>query len=157
MDLAWYFEPVFEQVGGMKLAIRSAECRPAHAPRGVMGEGAVKKLTTEHEAPETGSFECEVIVTNTGVVHVPVEIALRFEDGTTQDVKWDARGGEHWKVFPVKASTRLAEVEIDPKDKIWIDSPLQHHYHVRGNGDASFRAAAWFAAHAQTLMQVLGP
>jgi hypothetical protein len=157
MDLTWFFEPVFQKVGGMRLALRSAECRGAHAPRGVVGDGPAKKLTTEHEAPYTGSYDCEVIITNTGVVHVPVEIELRFEDGSLQELEWDARGSEHWKAFSVKASTPLAEVKIDPKDKIWLDSPIRHHYRVQGNGDASFRAAAWFAAHAQTLMQVLGP
>ena len=31
------------------------------------------------------------------------------------------------------------------------------YYRIEGDGDASLRAAAWFAATAQTLMQVIGP
>jgi hypothetical protein len=157
VDLAWFFEPVFRKVGGMQLRLRDHRCWPAHAPRGVFGEGAGRKLVTEIEEPDTGSYKCEVIITNTGVVHVPVEIRFTFEDGSMQSETWDARGAENWKSFTLKASTPLASVWIDPDDKIWLDSPLAHHYRIQGNGDASLRAAAWFAAHAQTLMQVIGP
>jgi hypothetical protein len=157
MDLGWFFEPAFREVGGMRLRVRTARCWPAHLPRGVFGEGAAKTLVTEIEAPDTGSFECEVVITNAGVVHVPVVIRLAFADATSQEVTWDARGAEHWKSFTVKASAPLTSVWIDPDDKIWLDSPMEHHYRIAGNGDASLRAAAWFAAHAQTLMQVIGP
>src|SRR5262249_37845109 len=34
-DLTWFFAPVFQSVGGLKLAVRSAACRAAHPPRGV--------------------------------------------------------------------------------------------------------------------------
>lgn len=157
VDLAWFFEPVFRQVGGMNLAIRTAGCWPAHLPRGVTGFGATRKLVTEIEAPNTGSFECEVVITNTGTIHVPIEIELRFEDNSTLRVLWDDKGGDHWERFVVQRSSRLAAVWIDPDDKVWLDAPTTHHYRLDGNGDASFRAAAWFAAVSQTLMQVIGP
>ena len=34
----------------------------------------MKKTVAEGDAPNTGSWVCEVVVTNTGVIHVPVEI-----------------------------------------------------------------------------------
>lgn len=162
-DLTWFFGPVFHQVGGMRHAIRSASCRSKHDPRGIFeettekGDRTVKKLVTEHEAPDTGTFVCEVVVTNTGTVHVPVEIALEFEDGSTQRVQWDDRGHGHWQRFVVERSSTLRSVWLDPDHKIALASPIEHHYRLVGDGSASLRAAAWFSSAAQTLMQIVGP
>ena len=89
-------------------------------------------------------------------IHVPVDIELRFVDGGTQRVRWDDRGATHWQRFLVQRSTPLAEVRIDPDGKLWLGSPMQYHHRIEGDGDASLRAAAWFAAATQTLMQVIG-
>jgi hypothetical protein len=156
-DLTWYFEPVFHQVGGIKLAVRRASCEPAHPPRGVFGTGPTHEVVTEAEAPDAGTFVCTVIVQNTGVVHVPVDIELVFADGATQRVHWDARGGQHWQRFDIERSSALAEVRIDPDRKIVLDVPTAHHVRVSGDGSASLRAAARVASWAQTLMQVVGP
>ncbi|HEY5937962.1 MAG TPA: M1 family metallopeptidase, partial [Kofleriaceae bacterium] len=155
-DLTWFFGPVFHQVGGMKLAIRTAKCRKAHPPRGIFGDGASKKTITETEAPETGSYVCEVIVENTGLIHVPFEIDLKFADGSSHSVSWDDRGTGNWKRFELERSSPLTEVRLDPKGKLWLDSPMEHTYRVEGDGSASLRAAAWFASMTQTLMQIVG-
>jgi hypothetical protein len=155
-DLSWFFEPVFHQVGGHRLAIRTASCRPAHAPRGVFGSGPTRRLDTAQDKPDI-AFECEVVITNTGTIHVPVEIELRFADGSAQRMKWDDRGAKNWERFLVQRSSPLAEVWIDPDGKLWLDSPMLYHYRIEGEGDASLRAAAWFSANAQLLMQVIGP
>ncbi|MGE0871831.1 MAG: M1 family metallopeptidase [Kofleriaceae bacterium] len=157
-DLSWYFEPAFERVGGMRLAIRTAQCRIVHPWRGVFDDAERKRQTvTATEAPATGGFRCEVVVTNTGVVHVPVDIELRFADGTSKRVRWDDRGGDHWERFIEDRSSPLVEVWIDPDDKIAFDRPITRRYRLRGDGDASLRAAARIASIAQTLMQIVGP
>jgi len=155
-DLSWFEDPVFHRVGGLRLAIRTAECHPTHAARGVFGRGANRKLVTTRDAPDSG-FDCEVVIANTGTIHVPVELELRFADGTAQRVKWDDRGTTSWERFLIQRSSPLADVWIDPDHKIWIDSPVRHHHRIDGDGDAALRAAAWFSASAQTLMQVIGP
>lgn len=156
-DLSWFFGPVFHDVGGMTLAIRTAACRKQHAPRGVFDDKGAKKIVTEHEAPDTGTFVCEVVVTNTGTMHAPVDIALEFADGSTQRLRWDHRGNGHWERFVVERSSPLAGVWLDPDGKLALASPVEHHYRIEGDGAASLRAAAWFAWGAQTLMQVVGP
>ena len=156
-DLAWFFGPVFHEVGGLDLAIRSASCRPIHQPRGITGETTVKKTVSATDAPETGGFRCDVIVTNTGTMHVPVDIELRFADGSSQRVHWDDRGHGASQVFSVERSSQLTEVWIDPDNKIALDSPVTHHLRLEDDGAAALRAAAWVSATAQTLMQVVGP
>ncbi|MBA3393691.1 MAG: M1 family metallopeptidase [Deltaproteobacteria bacterium] len=153
-DLTWFIGPVWHDVGALELGLRTAECWKAHPPRGVFD--VTKKPVTEKEARETGSYICEVVVTSTGTVHVPVDIELRFADGSTQRVRWDDRGHASWERFTIERSSRLTEVWIDPDNKVLLDSPFRHQYRVDGEGAASLRAAARLAAIAQTLMQVVG-
>jgi hypothetical protein len=156
-DLTWFFGPVFHEIGGLNLSVRSQACRPHHLPRGVFGEGNARKTVTEIEAPDTGAWVCEVVVQNTGTIHVPVDVALRFVDGSEQRLLWDDRGHESWNKFVVERSSKLAEVMIDPDNKLQLDQPLRHHVRVDGDGSAAMRAAAWVGASAQTLMQLVGP
>jgi hypothetical protein len=148
---------VFQQVGGMKLAIRSATCRGAHQPRGVFGDGNGKKVHTESESPDTGAWVCDVIVQNTGVVHVPVDIELRFADGSTQRLVWDDKGAGAWWSKSVETSSKLVAVRLDPEGKLALDHPIAHNYRLDGEGAASLRAGARIASWTQTLMQLVGP
>jgi predicted enzyme related to lactoylglutathione lyase len=156
-NLDWYFSPVFEQVGGLRLKVRSAHCIPAHGARGVSGDGSTHKTLTDVDEPDTGAWQCDVIVQNTGVIHVPIEIELDFTDGSAQRVVWDDHGGAAWKRFDVEHSSKLAVVKLDPDNKIALDVPIQHQYRLDGDGGASLRAGARIASWAQSLMQLVGP
>jgi hypothetical protein len=156
-DLTWFFAPVFHEVGRLHLKLRRAECRPAHLARGVFGQGSARKTITEHEAPDTGTWICEVVVQNTGAIHVPLDIELKFADGSTQRVRWDDRGNGNWERFTIERSSRLVEVWLDPEGKIALDNPTTRHYRLDGDGAAALRAGAWFGSFAQTLMQIVGP
>jgi hypothetical protein len=156
-DLSWFFGPVFHEVGGLALKLRHAACVPAHAPRGVFGAGSAKRTVAEVEAPESGTWACEIIVQNTGRVHIPVDIELKFADGSTKQLRWDDRGNGSWERLVVERSSRLSEVWIDPEGKIALDNPTRHHYRVDGEGSAALRASAWFGWFTQTVMQIVGP
>jgi hypothetical protein len=156
-DLTWFFGPVFQEVGKLALKIRRAECRPARPARGVFGTGSARKTVTESDAPETGTWVCELVVQNTGVVHVPLEIELKFADGSTQRLRWDDRGTGNWERFTIERSSRLVEVWLDPEGKVALDNPTTHHYRLDADNAAALRASAWVGSFAQTLMQIVGP
>jgi hypothetical protein len=156
-DLHWFFLPAFHEVGGLQLAIRSASCRGAHDTRGVIGDGAARKNSTETEAPDRGAFVCEVVITSTGPVHVPVDVELRFADGSSERRTWDDRDGATWQRFTIERSARLVEVRLDPEGKIVLDSPVTHWWRLEGNGAAALRAAARISSWTQTLMELEGP
>ncbi|MGE5180822.1 MAG: M1 family metallopeptidase [Acidobacteriota bacterium] len=156
-DLGWFFGPAFHDLGGLQLAIRSSTCRPAHPPRGVFGDGQARKVVTETEAPDAGAWECEVVVQSMGPVHVPVDLELKFADGSSERRTWDDRDGATWQRFVVDRSSRLVEVRLDPDGKLALDSPVTHAHRLEGDGAASLRAAARIASWAQTAMQLVGP
>jgi hypothetical protein len=156
-DLTWFFGPVFHEVGGLALSVRSTACRPYHEARGVIGDGKDRVTRGEIESPDTGAWTCEVVVQNTGTIHVPVDVELRFEDGSTQRSTWNDHGDATWQRIEVNHSTRLTEVRLDPDGKLQLDQATQHDLRVDGDGAAGLRAGAWVAALAQTLMQAVGP
>jgi hypothetical protein len=156
-DLSWFFGPVFQGVGGLRLGLRTAHCRLTHKPRGVFGEGPTRKTVSAAEAPDTGAYVCEVVITNTGTIHVPVDIQLEFADGSRQRLHWDDRGNGNWHRFTFDRSAPLVEVWIDPDQKLALGSPMTNRYRLEGDGSAALRAAAWFANGAQSLMQLVGP
>jgi len=155
-DLSWFLDPAFQRASAVSYALRTAKCRKYHPPRGVFEVGGVRKTVTEAEAANTGSYVCEVVVTNTGVLHVPVEIELKFADGSSRRVKWDDRGNGAWERFEIERSSELTEVWIDPDNKVTLAAPTQYHYRLDGDGSASLRAAARMSAITQTLMQIVG-
>jgi hypothetical protein len=158
-DLDWYFQPVFQQVGTSKISVRDADCAPSHKNRGVEGDGPGRKTFTESERPNLGTFECTVVIQNTGVIHVPVEIELRFADGSNLRQTWDDRGGGNWHRINIERSSKLVEVRIDPDRKIALGDPTEHAVRLapEGSGDASMRAAARIGTWAQLMMQIVGP
>ncbi|HEY5952458.1 MAG TPA: M1 family metallopeptidase, partial [Kofleriaceae bacterium] len=157
MDLSWYFGPTFQQVGGHRVSVRTAECDTAHQPRGVIGEGPGRKTVTETEAPDSGTFLCEVVLQNTGIVHVPIDVEFKFADGTTQRETWDDRGNGNWKRWTIERSSKLVEVRVDPDRKVMLGNPVEYQHRLDGDGSASLRAAARIASWTQTLMQLVGP
>jgi hypothetical protein len=156
-DLTWFFGPVFHDVGRLQLSLRNPGCRPAHPPRGVFGDGPARTTKTERDAADTGTWTCEIVVQNTGELHVPVDIELRFADGSTKQLHWDDRGTGNWERFVVERSSKLVEVWLDPEGKIALDAPTTRHYRLDGDGSASLRAGAWIGSFAQTVMQIVGP
>jgi hypothetical protein len=154
-DLSWFFGPAFQQIGGSALAIRSMQCLPAHAPRGVFGDGAERKVVNESAAPKTGAYRCSVIVQNTGTIRVPVDIDAIFEDGTSQRLRWDDTGNGAWKEFAIERSSPIAEVVIDPDGAVLTTDPMPLHRRVVGDPRASYRAAARLGFWAQALMQAV--
>jgi hypothetical protein len=156
-DLGWFIGPAFQGIGTVEFGVRSAECQPAHPPRGVVGDGSGRKLVTSAEAPDTGGFQCEVIVVNTGTVAVPVDVELRLADGSSVRKRWDDRTGEHWQRFELAGSSPIVEVVIDPDHQVLLgDNLLEWETRLQPDSRAAWRAAARVGFWGQTTMSVLG-
>ena len=154
-DLAWFWGPVFHGTGAADYAVRTAECWPRREPRGVFGTGEDRR--TVGDTAETGTFQCEVVVVNEGSVMVPVDVELRFEDGTRVRERWEGRGAGRWHRFAFDRSSKLVAVEIDPDRRVLIaDDPLDDHVRLEPDAGASWRAASRVTFWTQTGMQVLG-
>jgi hypothetical protein len=156
-DLAWFIGPAWNDIGTVELAVQTARCERNHPDRGMFGSGDARKEKTSDETKDTKSWRCEVIVKNTGTIPVPVDVELRFEDGTTQRLRWDDRTGSHWERFSFERSSQITEVEIDPDNKIALgDGFEKREYRLEPDSRAAWRAGARVGFWAQTLMSVVG-
>jgi hypothetical protein len=156
-DLSWFVQPAFYGTGVVELAVQSSDCKAKHDPRGVFGEGDTRKTVSSKTAPDTAAWQCEVVITNTGTVPVPVEIELRFADGGRQRELWDHKGPPFWHRIRFERSSPLTEIEIDPDSKVLLtDDLLDDHIRREPETRAAMRAGARAGFWAQTLMQVLG-
>jgi hypothetical protein len=156
-DLSWFLQPAFYGTGVAELSVRSSDCRAKHAARGVFGAGDTRKTVTSSDAPDSKAWECEVVVVNTGTVPVPVDVEMRFADGTRQREVWEDHGTTWWHRFRFERSSELTEVELDPDGKILLtDHVLDDHVRRIPDSRAAMRAGARAGFWAQTLMQVVG-
>jgi len=156
-DLRWFWRPAFYEPGGVDFAVRSATCTPAHEPRGVFGEGTSRKVVSASDG-KAGGWSCEVVVVNLGVVPVPVDVELRFADGSHQRERWDARDGSRWHRFTLARSSPLTAVEIDPDNAVLLAGHLlDDHVRLVPDKRAAWRASARITFWTQGLMQAVAP
>lgn len=158
-DLDWFVQPTFQRTGGLDVAVRTIDCREHRPPRGVFGEGDARRTVTAASEPpsDIGGYDCEVVVVNRGTIAMPIDLELRFADGTVDRMRWDARDGSRWHRLTLTRSSPIAEVELDPDGALPLaDHTLDDHVRVRGDSRAATRAAARVTTWTQTLMQVVG-
>lgn len=68
-----------------------------------------------------------VTVRRLGEAVFPVEVRVRFENGTTADRTWD--GKDRWREFRFKR--RVESVEIDPSHKVLLDADFANNSRTR--------------------------
>jgi len=113
-DMSWFLDAVVH--GSEKLdyavgEVKSARVRPV---RGwVDGEYREGKNSSSTERP----YRSEVTVQRRGEVRVPVDVLIRFQDGSETREHWD--GQYRWKRFSYESPAPVAAVVVDP-DFTWV-------------------------------------
>lgn len=102
--------------GAVDYAVTRAETRPRKPPAGWVGDGP--RRTFVAPAGPGRSFESEVVVQRLGEIAWPVEVALRFEGGTTVTRRWDGRG--EWVRYRA-SGPRLLSAAVDPRRACLLD------------------------------------
>jgi hypothetical protein len=84
------------------------------------GTDVVDYAVTALETTSAGeSHQSTIIVQRRGGVILPQTLALAFEGGTTERIKWN--GVDRWKRFTVTRRTRVMSADVDPDRRIWLD------------------------------------
>lgn len=93
------------------------------APQGIFGE--FSDSFAYKDGSGIGQLTSTVEVSRNGDWIFPVELIVTFEDGTTQTVFWDGKEGQ--KVFTFNGKSRIRSAQIDPKNKISLDTDLNNN------------------------------
>lgn len=153
-DLKWYFDQVLKRTGVLDYAVTRVTAEPLHSPAGyTLADGQVREERTPAEQTER-RYRSEVVVERLGSVHMPVDLQVVFEDGTTANEHWD--GVDRWKRYEYMAAQRVEWAVVDPRrtlplDINWLNNSRMRETGTRGLVRLAARWGFWF----QNLMYFL--
>lgn len=81
--------------------------------------------TTQAAAEQPDRFVGWAVVARRGTLRLPVEIKLRFADGSERRERWDGQG--EWVRVEVESASELVGVEADPEHKLLLDEDFSNN------------------------------
>ncbi len=118
--------------------------------------GADVRLAEIDNYKKKDEWLARVVVKNTGRLPVPVEVEVRFSDGTRVTERWDGNGG--WKAFDYQGKRKIVAAVLDPGKKVLVDHDLaDNEWRAATRLGPAWRAGARAAFWEQTALQLVGP
>ena len=160
-DLNWYWLPALWGTQNLDYEILSVDKRRKPAPAGLFDDANGKR--TEKEPPnkpdDKAPWISEVVVHRKGEFVFPVELKVVFEDGSEKREKWDGgKAGEaRWKRFTYETPKPVAWAEIDPDDKVALDT-TRFNNGMRAEAETAprRRIVAWFENVLSVVLSSVG-
>jgi hypothetical protein len=167
-DLGWFFDQVMRTDQSLDYRLVRARSVPAEPfagftwidgertlipAEGSSGErdGVGSNAAGDHASDVEAGFETTVVVHRLGGILHPVEVELRFEDGTSTRLSWD--GTDRWRRWQLHTDQRLAEAELDPDHVMLLDvSRLDNSIRIEPSAAASSKILTHFIFWLQNLL-----
>lgn len=149
-DMNWFFEQVLYGSGVCDYKIASITNRSVVPKAGIFG--ADKQWIVPEV--EDDQYKSTVVVNRLEEMQFPVEIAIHFDDGSTQMKYWDGKARS--MDFQFTGTSKIISAEIDPERKIDLDvNFLNNSYVIEHQGVGIRKYVAQFINSLQQLMQTL--
>ena len=85
----------------------------------------------------------------------PVEVEIKFDDGSHLREHWD--GKDRWTRFSYDKKAKLVSAEIDPEHKVWLDVDFFNNSRLaHPDGSARRKLSNYWMTFWQVMAQVLG-
>ena len=132
MDLSWFFNPLVSSTGVVDYGVKAIEVRHIDAK----------------------AVESSVTLWRYGEVKFPVEVAIRFADGTKLDTVWD--GQARWTKLTFVNHSPAVSAAVDPEHKILLDVNITNNTRqARTNPWGAIRWASKWFFWMQNLLQIV--
>jgi len=129
-ELDWFFDPLLFGTGTLDYAVTEAESERLgfeagffDSPEGrttlEMAEMEEQREEAEQEEGDSGPYRTTVVIENLGTVRYPVDVLVRFRDGSEERERWS--GDYRWTRFTYERDAPLDRVTIDPEERLLID------------------------------------
>ena len=115
-DLSWYLDQVYRSSNTFDYAV-SQLTTTAAGPRGWVGDGGARRFASGTALQAT--WRSEVVVQRLGEAVFPVDVLVRFADGSTARERWDGR--DRWKLFTYDRPAAAVSSEVDPNYVLVLD------------------------------------
>jgi len=153
-DVSWFFEQTLTGTGLLDYAVTRVEADNAHELAGFSVNGGKVGEETVPGKPDERRYRSEVVVERLGTIEMPVDVEIRFDDGTSVTEHWD--GHDRWKRFEYTGTQRVEWAVVDPNQRLaldinWLNNSRMREAGTRGLARVAPRWGFWF----QNLMYLL--
>ena len=122
-NMDWFFQQFFYSSNVADYTVASVDVRPVTGKVGMYDENSKKVLHTGQKppAPEKDRlYRSTVLVQRLGEVIAPVDVLVRFDNGSTAREHWDGR--YRWVRYTYERPSKAVSAEVDPDHKITLDA-----------------------------------
>jgi hypothetical protein len=165
-DLDWFFDQLLFGTGTLDYAVTEAESERLGFEAGVFDtpEGRItlqkeemesQREEAEEKEDDTGPYRTTVVIENHGTIEYPVDILVRFTDGSEVRERWD--GAYRWVRFSYQRDAALDRVVVDPEERLVIDlNRANNSFVAEPTWRAELRWGLKLLLLIQNLLQTLG-
>jgi peptidase M1-like protein len=176
-DLTWFFDQFVKGIGTLDYEVVEVKSVRSKTAEGIFDkEGQKTEVKADKRLESSQSYETEVAVRRAGEAYFPYELLLKFRDGnkifakpialregmieyqfedTRTGRKWNDSWviSDRWKKFKFTTPSELEFAQLDPEDKILLDSNLTNNSKTTSASGAG--AAVRWASGAMFWLQAL--
>ncbi|MCU0255857.1 MAG: M1 family metallopeptidase [Vicinamibacterales bacterium] len=121
-DLTWFFDEVHRSANAFDYGVeRLVSSRKT--VRGLVDRDG-RKVAVGAE-PLGDLHETQVVVRRHGEAVFPVDVLVRFEDGSEVRQRWDGR--DRWRLFTFERQARAVSAEVDPDRVLLLDQSVTNN------------------------------
>jgi len=148
--------PVLTDAARLDFAVRELSVAPVREPTGFVRRAGKRERVDEPAEVSPARFRTTVLVARDGDVVTPVTVAIAFEDGRTERLRWD--GATRHRRFELVGPAQAVSATVDPDLRLPLDADLTNNARAasgHGGGSAHLWSRLWYVA--QTILQMVGP
>ncbi|HEX9007376.1 MAG TPA: M1 family metallopeptidase [Bacteroidota bacterium] len=125
-EMNWFFDQVLYGTGVCDYEATSIRVRPAGGREGEAGadSGAAARAGSDG-GDSSRAYLSEIRVSRLGDVWLPVEVQVRFSDGSQVTEQWD--GKDAVKIFRYTRQARAVRAAVDPERKLLLDRNIANN------------------------------
>jgi aminopeptidase N len=117
-DLKWYFDQAVYGTNVFDYEIDDAHSDPLKW----------WETSMAHPKPADGMYRTYVTVRRKGDFIFPVDLEVKFDDGTTATEHWDGR--DRWFRYQYDRKAQIVSAEIDPQTQLYLDRNFFNNSYV---------------------------
>jgi hypothetical protein len=136
--------------------VKDLQSVPARPAAGVFDRAEGRETKDAPEPSGSGQrFASRALVYRHGALRVPVDVELRFADGSRQRKHWDGRG--RFAAIDATSTSRMVAAIVDPDDAVLLDDDLTNNRALTSGSGTAARVVERGLYAAELALGVLGP
>ncbi|MFK7935201.1 MAG: M1 family metallopeptidase [Saprospiraceae bacterium] len=155
-DMNWFFNQVMYGTDVCDYSIVAIQNNPRQAAYGAFNDGQeiIEKSVEEALESDSTVYDSRVIINRLGELQFPLEVEIRFADGTTKMEKWDGQARSH--EFSYTGTNRIIAAYLDPNENIYMDKNfLNNSRTLEPETSAIWKYVSKFMTYLQHTLQTV--